>query len=60
MLYANINVPGGGGKSSASITRGKHAKEKPPKEAPPPKRDSTYHPSGDNHGRAERKTWIEV
>ena len=41
MLYAYVNVPGGGGESSASVTRGKRPKEKPPKEAPPPKRGST-------------------
>ena len=41
MLYAYVNVSGGGGESSASVIRGKHPKEKPPKEAPPPKRGST-------------------
>ena len=40
MLYAYVNVPGGGGESS-SVTRGKRPKEKPPKEAPPPKKGST-------------------
>jgi hypothetical protein len=41
MLYAYVNVPGGSGEPSASVTRGKRPKEKPPKEAPPQKRGST-------------------
>ena len=41
MLYAYVNVPGGSGESSSSVTREKLPKEKPPKETPPPKKGST-------------------